>query len=58
MSRSKRDILDTEKMLERLTTLLSKYRTIGDAQTDRFHAESLRRISMTLHRWHEHSDFL
>lgn len=57
MSRSKRDILDTEKMLERLTELLSAHylgsyleRPIGFVRSD---AEALRRISMTLHTWHE-----
>lgn len=60
MGKSKRDILDTERMLERLTGLLSKYHKdalpvaspimFSDVRPD---AESLRRISMTLHRWHE-----
>ncbi len=40
---SKRDILDAEAMLRRLESL-------GIAGED---AEALRRISMTLHRWHE-----
>lgn len=54
MSKSKRDILDTEAMLTRLTNLL-----VGHAKPEnkiygpRADAESLRRISMTLHRWHE-----
>ena len=55
MSRSKRDILETERMLERLTMLLNAHRknalgTIADCRRD---AESLRRISMTLRRWFE-----
>jgi hypothetical protein len=43
MYRSKKDILDTEEMLRRLERL-------GISRAD---AEALRRISMTLHRWHE-----
>lgn len=43
MSRSKKDWQDTEHMLQRLQQL-------GISRAD---AESLRRISMTLHRWHE-----
>lgn len=43
MSRSKRDIIDTEEMLRRLER-------VGINRTD---AETLRRVSMQLHRWHE-----
>jgi hypothetical protein len=43
MGRSKRDWQDTEHMLNRLTSL-------GISRAD---AETLRRIAMTLHRWHE-----
>jgi hypothetical protein len=60
MSRTRRDILDTEAMLERLTACLVKHHpdwrptespvTFDQCRPD---AESLRRISMTLHRWHE-----
>jgi hypothetical protein len=57
MSRSKRDILDTEAMLTRLTNLLVEHDNregsdywIGRARGD---AESLRRISMTLRTWFE-----
>lgn len=57
MSRSKRDILETENMLQRLTDCLRKHlpafptdNTPGQCRAD---AESLRRISMTLQRWHE-----
>ena len=58
MSRSRRDILDTDAMLDRLKHMLIKHAPtgtpmdgyVGTARTD---AESLRRISMTLHRWHE-----
>lgn len=57
MSRSKRDILDTEAMLSRLAQLLAQHREgqVPEAVTfqSRLDAESLRRISMTLHRWHE-----
>lgn len=59
MSRSKRDILDTENMLQRLADLLAKHlqRPAGfdasSANIARADAESLRRISMTLRRWHE-----
>ena len=58
MSRSKRDILDTKAMLERLAQLLIKHAPTGTPMdgyggTARTDAESLRRISMTLHRWHE-----
>ncbi len=54
MSRSKKDWNDTESMLTRLTNLLVEHaspenKIIGP----RADAESLRRISMTLHRWHE-----
>lgn len=58
MSRSKRDILETEKMLERLTHMLIEHAPPGIAApgyggTQRHDAEALRRISMTLHNWHE-----
>lgn len=61
MSRSKRDILDTEAMLARLTSLLTAHEpaplegiVVGyDFGKTRRDAESLRRISMTLHNWHE-----
>jgi hypothetical protein len=59
MSRTRRDILDTESMLERLTKLLTEHEppqgiVVGyDFNRTRRDAESLRRISMTLHRWHE-----
>ncbi len=61
MARSKRDILDAEAMLTRLTNLLVEHETapaegivVGyDFGKPRRDAESLRRISMTLHRWHE-----
>ena len=58
MARSKRDILDTKAMLERLAQLLIKHAPTGTPMdgyggTARTDAESLRRISMTLHRWHE-----
>jgi len=57
MARSKRDILDTEAMLKRLAQLLAQHRE-GQApeacrSQSRLDAERLRRISMTLHRWHE-----
>jgi hypothetical protein len=52
MSRTRRDILDTEAMLSRLEDALHKACT-GDSGDCRADAESLRRISMTLHRWHE-----
>jgi len=57
MARSKRDILDTEAMLVRLTNLLVEHDNregsdywIGRARGD---AELLRRISMTLRNWFE-----
>jgi len=55
MSRSKKDILETEAMLSRLTALLVQHAPPGQPVTGycRGDAESLRRISMTLHRWHE-----
>ena len=59
MSRSKRDILDTESMLSRLAQLLAKHQTNWKPDSDilaiqtRTDAESLRRISITLQRWHE-----
>jgi len=54
MSRSRKDILETENMLTRLTNLLVEYaapecKIIGP----RADGEALRKISMTLHRWHE-----
>lgn len=58
MSRTKRDILNTERMMERLAELLHKHRqhkrgTLGAPMNARMDAEALRRISMTLRRWHE-----
>lgn len=63
MSRSKKDILETGAMLTRLTALLAQHSPPGlrdwtpakggNAWDCRADAESLRRISMTLHRWHE-----
>lgn len=57
MSRSKKDWNNTESMLTRLTNLLVEHdnREGSDYWIGRAHgdAESLRRISMTLHRWHE-----
>lgn len=52
MSRSRKDVLDAESMLTRLTNVLVAAAPDGwmEARAD---AESLRRISMTLHRWHE-----
>lgn len=51
MSRTKRDIFDTENMLQRLTHTLHQHcESHANCRAD---AESLRRISMTLHRWHE-----
>lgn len=52
---TKKDILETEAMLDRLAALLHDHLLPGtpingQARTD---AEALRRISMTLHRWHE-----
>lgn len=53
MSRSRRDIIDTEAMLQRLGECLAQH-AIGEATMQcRADAEALRRISMTLHRWHE-----
>lgn len=56
MSRSKRDILETERMLVRLRERL--YQTSATPEARRWNevrvdAESLRRISMTLRRWFE-----
>ena len=56
MSRSKKDILDTENMLQRLANLLAQARYPEVPMpfvnaTHRKDAESLRRISMTLRRW-------
>lgn len=42
---------DTERMIERLTAVLSQYRTADSKPYD--DALALRRISMTLQRWHE-----
>lgn len=53
MSRSKKDILETESMLERLTHLLIQHHPDNVPMYARQDAEQLRRISMTLHRWHE-----
>ncbi len=60
MSRSKKDWNDTAAMLARLERLLIQHaRPESEPATDdydpqcRADAESLRRISMTLHRWHE-----
>jgi len=59
MSRSKKDWNDTEAMLERLTALLIAHESgppivVGyNPNRARRDAESLSRISMTLHRWHE-----
>lgn len=57
---TKREILETENMLQRLTAvLISHAPASAEMATDdydpqaRADAESLRRISMTLHRWHE-----
>jgi len=57
MARSKRDIQDTESMLSRLTLALLQatpnQQTGANYNEARADAEALRRISMTLHRWHE-----
>lgn len=54
MSRSKKDILETERMLERLAELLAKHVDLNHGpHACRVDAEALRRISMTLHHWHE-----
>lgn len=58
MSRSRKDIIETEEMLSRLADLLRKHdtETANPAipwSTPRADAEQLRRISMTLHHWHE-----
>lgn len=54
MSRSKRNILETEAMLCRLERLLTEHAAHDpDSGTIIADAESLRRISITLHRWHE-----
>jgi hypothetical protein len=55
MSKSKRDILDTEKMLSNLASTLSDNCHAADQPYSEAVADagSLRRISMTLHRWHE-----
>jgi hypothetical protein len=53
MSRTRRDILDTEAMLSRLVGLLMAQTSTMQFDQCRQDAESLRRISMTLHRWHE-----
>lgn len=60
MSRTSRDARDTEQMLQRLAStlmcasdLIQNNRYTVTAEQARADAESLRRISMTLHRWHE-----
>ena len=60
IARSKRDILDTENMLQQLTKLLQEHSAASELEPGhgfwtrpRMDAESLRRISMTLHRWFE-----
>lgn len=57
MSRSKKDILETEAMLARLTNVLHEHANressdywIGRARAD---AESLYRVALTLRRWFE-----
>lgn len=52
---TRRETLDTERMLERVTRLLidNADPNSGNYVNPREDAESLRRISMTLHRWHE-----
>lgn len=64
---TRKEVIQTEAMLSRLTGVLSEHRlctcdaggSAGCAKHDmaaddtREDAESLRRISMTLHRWHE-----
>lgn len=52
MGKSRRDILDTEAMIHRLGECLAQH-AVGEAITARDDAYALRRISMTLHRWHE-----
>jgi len=58
MSVSRKDARDTEAMLCRLTRTLAQYAPPGTPAdgyggTAIADAEQLRRISMTLHRWHE-----
>ena len=60
MPRSRKDITETESMLERLTRLLQDHSATRELEPGhgfwtrpRLDAESLRRISMTLHRWYE-----
>lgn len=55
MSRSRKDILETESMLTRLTNLLVQHRKPEASPYLGFRAdaEQLRRISITLQRWHE-----
>lgn len=55
MMASRKDVRDTEEMLARLAALLSGHHVLGNTEynTPRCDAEQLRRISMTLHRWHE-----
>lgn len=51
---TRREALDTEAMLHRLTNVLyGNKKCDNDGLQCRTDAESLRRISMTLHRWHE-----
>lgn len=57
---TRREALDTESMLQRLTKVLTDHEppqgiVAGyDFGRTRADAEDLRRISMTLHRWHEY----
>lgn len=51
---TRREVLDTERMLERLAGVLYQASDGPDnSGSCRADAEQLRRISMTLHRWHE-----
>ncbi len=50
---TRKEARDTESMLQRLTDLLYQNGGYGTGLACRADAESLRRISMTLHRWHE-----
>lgn len=52
-TRTRKDILETESMLQRLTALLTQHADPMQPVRPRQDAESLRRISMTLHRWFE-----
>lgn len=53
MARSRKDIIDTEAMLHRLGELLAQHASGEATMQCRADAESLRRISITLHRWYE-----